>query len=85
MDILQRIDTNILLDKVLQHLKQYSIGFICVSELNEHYTGASHRFFINTTNGVLTIFWFDKANKLVCQSKKFKTILMKDKFLGDFL
>lgn len=70
---------------ILKMLKKYSIGFISVSKLDKHYTEASHRIFINTEFGIVTIFYYETTNKIIVKGKKFLDKIKNDKDLKDML
>lgn len=69
----------------MKKLKKYCIGFVCCTKLDEHYTEASHRIFLVTEFGMVTIFWFDKTNKIICKSNKFIDKIKNDAIMSKML
>ena len=61
----------------LKLVKKYADGFICVSELNEHYKGATHRIFLLSSSCIITILWYND-NTFETKSPKFLAKLDKD-------
>lgn len=54
----------------LKELTKNCIGFPCINPI-EDYTGASHRIFVMTEFGTVTLYWYKDTNKLVCKNRKF--------------
>jgi len=70
---------------VIKELKKYSIGFPSVYKIKNHYTEASHRIFLVSEFGMVTIFWFETTNKIKCKSKKFLDKIKDDVIIGKML
>lgn len=71
--------------ELTQELKKYCIGFPCVYKIENHYTEASYRIFLVTEFGIITLFWFENTNKLVCKSQKFLDKLKSNDIINGFL
>lgn len=69
----------------IQDFKKYCIGFPCIYKIENHYTEASHRIFLVTEFGMVTLFYFANTNKLVCKSKKFLDKIKLDDILKELL
>lgn len=60
----------------LKELKKNIIGFPCINQIDD-YTNASHRIFVMTQFGIVTLFWYENTKRLVCKNKNFLEVLKK--------
>ncbi len=72
-------------EDLITSLKKYCIGFPCVYLIENHYTEASHRIFLQSEFGMVTIFWFDSTKKIKCKSKKFLDKIKNDVIIKEML
>jgi hypothetical protein len=61
------------LEQFIKVIKPFCRGFPCVSKI-DNYTGASHRVFLLTEFGIITIHYFEDKDYYVCKSKRFITL-----------
>lgn len=71
------------MNKFLKELKKYTIGFISVTELQEHHSGALFRIFLLSKTGPVTIYWF-KDEKFICKGKRFLDQISNNKVIQSF-
>lgn len=71
--------------ELIKTIKKYSIGFPCYYKLEKHYTEASHRIFINTEFGIVTIFYYETNNKITVRGKKFLDKIKSDAIIRKML
>jgi len=72
-------------EDLITNLKKYSIGFPCQYKIENHYTKASHRIFLATEFGIITLFWFEDTNKLIVKGKKFLDKIQSDVIIRKML
>lgn len=70
---------------IQKELKKLCIGFPCLYKIENHYTEASHRIFLVTEFGMVTLFYFEQTNKLVCKSKNFLDKLKSNSIIKEML
>ena len=61
--------------KFIDFLKKNCDGFPSVHVLEDDYTNASHRIFIYTKYGAVTIFYFQETEKIICRNKSFQKLI----------
>lgn len=71
--------------ELIQELKKYCIGFISISKLDEHYSKADYRIFLVTEFGMVTLFYFEATNKIICKSKNFLDKLKSNAIIGKMI
>lgn len=75
----------LLMINLIKALKKYCVGFPCQYKIENHYTKASHRVFLQSEFGMVTIFYFEDTNKIQCKSKKFLDKIKLDAIIGKML
>ena len=73
------------MDILIKELKTLCIGFPCIHKIENHFSECSHRIFLLTSSGTVTLFWFENTNKIVCKSRKFLDIIKKHDIIGKML
>lgn len=70
---------------IQNELKKYCIGFPCLYKIENHYTEASYRIFLVTEFGMVTLFYFEVTNKIICKSKNFVDKLKSNDIIKEML
>lgn len=59
------------LEQFLADVRKVCVGVPSISEVKDHYTGASHRIFILMSYGMVRVLWHEDTQKFTCRSEQF--------------